>query len=113
MMQSVFRSLGLRQDEPSLAIVKGSRLVAGAGPSAAVLHAYRSGPGQRRRVVDTFLHGRDRSYTTADCLELVESADLVFQDWFFKAPYYPSPLTSPQSTFFGRSTSCRMPRSGK
>lgn len=101
MMQSVFRSLGLRQDEPSLAIVK--EAVSLLGPDHPLRSYMRIAPDldNDAGVVDTFLHGRDRSYTTADCLELVESADLVFQDWFFKAPYYPSPLTSPQSTFFG------------
>jgi hypothetical protein len=40
-------------------------------------------------LVDTFLHGRDRSYTVADCLDLVASAGLVFQEWFLKSVYYP------------------------
>jgi hypothetical protein len=40
-------------------------------------------------IVDTFLHGRDRSYTVDDCLDLVAGAGLVFVDWFLKAPYYP------------------------
>ena len=40
-------------------------------------------------LVDTFLHGRDRSYTVEDCIELVTSAGLVFQGWLNKAPYYP------------------------
>jgi hypothetical protein len=44
-------------------------------------------------LVDTFLHGRERSYTVDGCLELVASAGLVFIDWFLKAPYYP-PLAS-------------------
>ena len=43
-------------------------------------------------VVDTFLHGRDKSFTVEDCLDLVASAGLVFQDWFLKSPYYPSNL---------------------
>jgi len=101
MMQSVFRSLGLRQDEPSLAIVKEAvSLLSQDHP----LQSYmRIAPDldNDAGMVDTFLHGRDRSYTTTDCLELVESANLAFQGWFFKAPYYPSPLTSPQSQFYG------------
>ena len=40
-------------------------------------------------LVDTFLHGRDRSYTVDDCLDLVASAGLIFQEWFLKSPYYP------------------------
>ena len=40
-------------------------------------------------LVDTFLHGRERSYTIDDCLDLVDSAGLVFQDLFLKSAYYP------------------------
>ena len=43
-------------------------------------------------LVDTFLHGRERSYTVDDCIDLVTSAGLVFQGWFNKAPYYPHDL---------------------
>jgi hypothetical protein len=40
-------------------------------------------------VVDTFLHGRQRCYTVTECIDLVTSAGLVFQDWHFKSLYYP------------------------
>ena len=48
-----------------------------------------------RALVDTFLHGRERSYTVDDCIDLVTSAGLVFQGWFLKAPYYPHDLFTP------------------
>ena len=51
-------------------------------------------------MVDTFLHGRDRSYTVEDCLDLVDSAGLVFQDWFLKTSYYPPTLTEPSNEFY-------------
>jgi hypothetical protein len=51
-------------------------------------------------VVDTFLHGRDKSFTVDDCLELVTSAGLVFQDWFLKSPYYSPTLTEPDNEFY-------------
>lgn len=51
-------------------------------------------------LVDTFLHGRDRSYTVEDCLKLVDSAGLVFQDWFLKSSYYPPTLTEPGNGFY-------------
>ncbi|MCH9768036.1 MAG: SAM-dependent methyltransferase, partial [Actinomycetia bacterium] len=50
-------------------------------------------------LVDTFLHGRDRSYTVEDCLELVATAGLEFQDWFYKNNYYPPRLTTPRDGF--------------
>ena len=42
-------------------------------------------------LVDTFLHGRERSYTVDECLALVASSGLVFQGWFLKSPYEPMP----------------------
>lgn len=101
MLQSIFRSLGLRQDEPSVAMVKEAISLL---PQDHPLRPYlRIAPdlGTDAGLVDTFLHGRDRCYTVEDCLELVDSAGLAFQSWFFKAPYYPSPLTSPKSEFYG------------
>ena len=87
MLQGVFRDLQLTQDEPSLSVVK-------AGISSlAQDHPLRSylavAPDLQfdAGLVDTFLHGRDRSYTVADCLDLVNGAGLVFQDWFFHSPY--------------------------
>jgi len=38
-------------------------------------------------VVDTFLHRRDRAYSVADLLELVESAGLKFQGWLDPGKY--------------------------
>jgi hypothetical protein len=51
-------------------------------------------------LVDTFLHSRDRSYTVEDCLNLVASAGLLFQGWFFKVPYYAHDVSGPASVFY-------------
>lgn len=51
-------------------------------------------------MVDTFLHGRDISFTVQDCLDLVEGAGLVFQDWFIKTPVYPPTLVEPDNGFY-------------
>ena len=50
-------------------------------------------------LVDTFLHARARSYTVADCLDLVSAAGLAFQGWFHKTPYYPYDLAAPVNGF--------------
>jgi hypothetical protein len=50
--------------------------------------------------VDTFLHGRERSYTVADCIDLVTTAGLVFQGWFNRAPYYAHELFSRPNTVY-------------
>jgi SAM-dependent methyltransferase len=87
-MQAVFRELGLRQDEASLFTVK--EALALLPPDHPVRSYLTLAPDLRfdAGLVDTFLHGRDRSYTVDDCLDLVASAGLVFQEWFLKSQYY-------------------------
>lgn len=95
-MQSVFRDLGLRQDERSIAIVK--EAVTGL-PESHPARAYMSlarDLNSDAGWVDTYLHGREASYSIDECIELVASAGLVFQDLFFKSPYYP-PINSPSA----------------
>ena len=98
MMQSVFRELGLRQNDASLLMVKeGIDCLPDDHPLRPYLAmapdlAFDAG------LVDTFLHGRDRSYTTTECRDLLNGAGLVFQDMFIKAPYYP-PLGAPGSFY--------------
>ncbi|CAM8630880.1 AdoMet_MTases domain containing protein [Acidimicrobiia bacterium] len=93
MMQSVFRELGLGRDERSIAIVREALAVLPPGhplgPYLEIAPDLRFDAG----LVDTFLHGRDRSYTVNECLELVADAGLVFQEWMLKSSYY-APLNS-------------------
>ena len=89
MLQGVFRDLGLRQDEPSLAIV---REALGDLDDSHPIHRYMSMAPDLQfdgGLVDTFLHGRERHYTIGECVDLVTDAGLVFQDVFLKTPYHP------------------------
>jgi len=100
MMQAVFREMGLQQDEKSLRMVKAA---IAALPSSHPVNSYISiAPDLAfdAGMVDTFLHGRDRSYTVDDCLDLVSSAGLEFQDWFLKTSYYPPTLTEPENEIY-------------
>jgi SAM-dependent methyltransferase len=100
-LQSVFRDLGLRQDEASVQIVK---------ETISVLPPYHPGHRPVKRsgdelqsdaaLVDAFLHGRERSYTVDDCIDLVTSAGLVFQGWLLKAPYYAHDWFAPASGLY-------------
>ena len=95
MLQGVFRDLGLEQDEASLELV---RAVVDDLPDDHPLQPYLAiAPDLAfdAGLVDTFLHGRDRSYTTGDCVELVTGAGLVFDDWFLQAPYAPPDPATP------------------
>jgi SAM-dependent methyltransferase len=100
LLQAIFRDLDLKQDEESLRIVK--ETIEALAPSHPVKSYISIAPDLQfdAGLVDTFLHGRDRSYTIEDCLDLVDSAGLVFQDWFLKTSYYPPTLTEPSSGFY-------------
>ncbi|MGO9383537.1 MAG: class I SAM-dependent methyltransferase [Mycobacterium sp.] len=97
LLQSIFRDMGLRQDEASLQIVKDAISLL---PVEHPLQTYFRAEGDWElqydaAVVDTFLHGRDRSYDVDDCLDLVTSAGLEFQGWLINSPYYPHDWFSP------------------
>ncbi|WP_313673488.1 class I SAM-dependent methyltransferase [Mycolicibacterium sp.] len=100
LMQAIFRDLGLTQDDESLAMVK--EAIASLGPQHPVRSYMSIAPDLAfdAGMVDTFLHGRDRSYTVDDCLDLVDSAGMVFQDWFLKTSYYPPTLTEAGNGFY-------------
>jgi SAM-dependent methyltransferase len=100
LMQAIFRELGLEQNEESLSMVK--EATNSLSPSHPLQSYISIAPDLKfdAGMVDTFLHGRDRSYTVEDCLDLVHSAGLVFQDWFLKASYYPPTLTEPGNRFY-------------
>jgi hypothetical protein len=75
-LQSVFRDMGLRQDDASVHIVEETISVL---PAKHPLRTYFKTEGDWEllydaAVVDTFLHGRDRSYDVDDCLDVVTSA---------------------------------------
>lgn len=98
-LQSAFRDMGLAQDLSSVQVV---RAALDALPAAHPVVGYTSVASDLEfdaGLVDTFLHGRDRSYTVRDCLDLLRSAGLVFQDWLLKANYHPFPLGAPDNVF--------------
>ena len=87
MLQGVFRELGLGQDEWSVDMV---RHAVATLPADHPVQSYLDiAPDLQfdAGLVDTFLHGRERSYTTGECIELATAAGLVFDDWLLKAPY--------------------------
>lgn len=91
MLQAVFRDLGLKQNEASVLMVKEAIATLGQDHPVRSYLAVAPDLAFDAGLVDTFLHGRDRSYTVADCLDLVASVGLVFQEWFLKSVYYPPP----------------------
>lgn len=94
MMQGVFRDLDMRQTDASVLMVREALTQL---PQDHPVKSYLSiAPDLRfdAGLVDTFLHGRERSYTVGDCLDLVSGAGLVFQEFFLKAPYHAAPTSA-------------------
>jgi len=88
LLQSVFRDMGLGQNESSIALVRQTLSLL---PADHPVRPYLRGSRELQfdeALVDTFLPGRERGHTVNDCIDLVTSAGLVFQGWFHKAPYY-------------------------
>ncbi|OBH06415.1 bifunctional 2-polyprenyl-6-hydroxyphenol methylase/3-demethylubiquinol 3-O-methyltransferase UbiG [Mycobacterium sp. E1747] len=99
MLESAFRDLGLGQDDASVQMVKEAVAVL---PADHPVRSYLKGARDLvsdGALVDTFLHSRQRSYTVAECLDLVGAAGLAFQGWFHKTPYYPHDIVAPASGF--------------
>jgi SAM-dependent methyltransferase len=92
LLQSFFRELGLGQNETSIATVRETLSLL--SPDHLVQPYLKMARNLQSDavLVDTFLHGRERSYTVDDCIDLITEAGLVFQGWFNKAPYYPHDL---------------------
>lgn len=88
-LQGVFKEMGLSQDKASVEVVK--TVLASLPQDHPVMSYIATAPDldSDAGLVDTFLHGRERSYTVDQCLELVESSGLVFNDWCLKSAYYP------------------------
>jgi SAM-dependent methyltransferase len=89
LLASVFGELDLRQDISSAQAV---REAIAALPTDHPVKSYLKfawDVNSDAGVVDTFLHARQRSYSVEECLDLITSSGLVFQEWFFKSGYYP------------------------
>jgi SAM-dependent methyltransferase len=100
LLESVFRDLGLRQDDESLRVVKETiSLLPADHPVRSYLKLARNSQFDAV-LVDTFLHGRARNYSVDDCLDLVNAAGLAFQGWLLKAPYYPHDLVTSSSELY-------------
>lgn len=103
-LESAFRDMGLGQDQASVQLVKDTlSLLPQDHPVVNYLKLARDIVSDAA-LVDTFLHGRQRSYTVDECIDFVESAGLVFQGWFHKTPYYPHEFNMPMGEFYSAVT---------
>jgi SAM-dependent methyltransferase len=100
LLETVFRDMGLGQDEASVQVVKD--IIATLPPDHPLQSYLRRASDLKddAALVDTFLHGRARNYTVDECLEFVDSAGLVFQGWYHKTPYYPQDLAGQPATYY-------------
>ena len=99
LLESVFRDMGLRQDKASVRLVKEGISILPKGHPFRHYLKMADDVQSDAALVDTFLSGRPRSYTVDECIELVTSAELAFQGWFHKMPYYSHDMFSKKSKF--------------
>ncbi|MDT5350302.1 MAG: hypothetical protein QOH91_3589 [Mycobacterium sp.] len=92
LMESVFQDMGLRQDKASVRLVKAMLTVLPKGHPLRRYIKIVNDLQSDANLVDTFLSGGRPGYTVDECIELVTSAELAFQGWFHKMPYYPHDL---------------------
>ena len=97
LLQSVFRDLGLGLDDESVRTLRVAMTqLAPDHPIRSYLNIapdlnYDAG------LVDTFLIGRELTYSADECMELITGAGLVFQTWMTNAPYYPHQYMEPNA----------------
>jgi SAM-dependent methyltransferase len=100
LLSSVFRDMGLRQDNASIKLVKETiSLLPKGHPFRHYLKAVDDLQSDAA-LVDAFLSGGQRSFTVQECLDLIASAELVFQGWFHNMPYYPHDLFAKKSKLY-------------
>ncbi len=101
MLQSVFRDFGMGQDQASVQMVRDMIALL---PEHHPVHGYiKMSPRfleSDAALVDTFLHGRECSYTVDECIEFATSAGLEFQGWFINSPYYPHDWFAPATDLY-------------
>ncbi|WP_163760827.1 class I SAM-dependent methyltransferase [Mycobacterium botniense] len=104
LLQSVFDDLGLRQDDASVQTVR--ETISVLSPDHPVQGYLKIEQNMQfdAVLVDTFLHGRARSYTVDDCIDLVTSAGLVFQGWLLNSPYYAHDSVAQAAGFYSAVT---------
>ena len=105
LLQSACRDLGLRQDDASVRVVRDLLSLL---PREHPIRSYFTVAPELQydtALVDTFLIGRERSYSVDECVDLVTSAGLEFQGWFLKTPYYWHDLLVPAGEFGSAVTS--------
>lgn len=100
LLRQFFRDLGLGQNESSIATVRETLSLLTADHLVQPYLRMARNLQSDAVLVDTFLHGRERSYTVEDCVDLVTTAGLTFQGWLNNAPYYPHDLFTRPNTVY-------------
>jgi SAM-dependent methyltransferase len=96
MLQLAFSNMGLRPDDESVQKVR--EIISALPPEHPVHNYFKIAPASAQSdaaLTSVFLSGRERSFTVDECLDLVDSAGLVFQGWLINAPYYTHDWFSP------------------
>jgi SAM-dependent methyltransferase len=88
LLGSVFRDMGLREDNASVKLAKETISLLPKGHPLRNYLKIVDDLQSDAALVDAFLRGDRRTFTVDECIDLVTSAELAFQGWFHKMPYY-------------------------
>jgi hypothetical protein len=91
-MQGLFRAMELPQSVSSIPLIRQALAMLPKDHPVRAYEAIAPDLQYDAGLVDTFLNARERSYKITECIDLVRSSGLVFQDLFFKAPYSSPPI---------------------
>jgi len=89
MLQDLFRTIGVEQTTEGVAVVRETLANLPSDHPVQIYMRHATDLSSDAGLVDTFLHRRDKCYSAADCISLVNDADLVFQGWDQNFFYYP------------------------
>src|SRR5690242_5776469 len=89
MLQDLFRLMGVEQTPEGVSIVRQTLANLHSDHPVQPYLRHATDLSSDAGLVDTFLHRRDKCYSVADCLRLVDEAGLAFQGWDQNFFYYP------------------------
>ncbi|HEX4795028.1 MAG TPA: class I SAM-dependent methyltransferase [Humisphaera sp.] len=89
MLQDLFRTIGVEQTPQGVAVVRETLANLPADHPVQIYMRHATDLTSDAGLVDTFLHRRDKCYSVADCVSLVNEAGLIFQGWDQNFFYYP------------------------
>jgi hypothetical protein len=99
LVQQIAQELELKDDDNGLAVLKACLQHSDPYHPLRGYFTVAKDLGHDAGLIDTFLPKREHCYSVKGCLDVVTNAGLIFQNWLFNSPYYPSTNVSQSDAF--------------